>query len=199
MSARGWLCAGLSLAAGCRSQVAEAGPQACAPSSATLPADASAEALAGSYRLQLVASTGPSAGESAAGGLELRPYEAASRYRSSLAGHDTMTVYPSHGTTDVKVESVGAVASDLGSTDPSRPGVLVIGMRPKSDSVGARVMLRLGADANREGMTRFDGGYAVLRVRQITEDGFAGDWESGAPMPQAGGHFCAVRTEGMAD
>jgi len=109
---------------------------------------------------------------------------------------DTTNSYPLYGSTDVGLEAVGAVAGDLSSEDPARPGVLVIQMPPRSDTSGARVLLRLGADANRQDLVRFDGGYTVLRVREIAGAGFAGDWESGAPLPRAGGHFCAVRRDG---
>ncbi len=188
------VCLALLAGAGCRSRVAEAGPQACAPSEETLPADASADALAGTYRLQLVASKASGAGESASGELRLQPAAAADRHRSYLGVRDTMSLYPLYGSTDVNLEVVGAVAGDLTSTDPSGPGVLVIRTASRSDTAGARVMLRLGAEANRQDKVRFDGGYTVLRVREITDGGFRGGWESGAPLPQASGHFCAVRS-----
>jgi hypothetical protein len=44
-------------------------------------------------------------------------------------------------------------------------------------------------------VVRFDGGYTALRVRELNPDGFAGNWESGAPMPAARGHFCATRLQ----
>jgi hypothetical protein len=114
----------------------------------------------------------------------------------SSGQRDTSNMYPLYGSTEVGLDAVGAVAGDLGSADPARPGVLVIRMAPRSDVAGTRMILRLGADANREGLVRFDGGYTVLRVREITRTGFAGDWESGAPLPRAKGHFCATRADG---
>jgi hypothetical protein len=197
MIARASVWLGMALVVGCRACPAEAGPQACAPVTSSLPADASAEALAGRYRLQLVASSGANKGGTAGGALQLLPYDSSERQRRLSSGvRDTVNSYPLYGSTDMNLEAVGAVAGDLGSVDPSRPGVLVIRMAPRSDTAGVRVILRLGAEANRQDLVRFDGGYTVLRVREITGDGFGGDWESGAPMPQAGGHFCAVRTAG---
>lgn len=197
MIARASVWLGMALVVGCRARPAEAGPQSCAPVTSSLPADAPADALAGRYRLQLVASSGANKGGTAGGELQLLPYDSSERQRTLSSGvRDTVNSYPLYGSTDMNLEAVGAVAGDLGSVDPSRPGVLVIRIAPRSDTAGARVILRLGAEANRQDLVRFDGGYTVLRVREITGDGFAGDWESGAPMPQAGGHFCAVRVGG---
>ena len=43
-------------------------------------------------------------------------------------------------------------------------------------------MLRVGSEANRRGVRRFDGAFTVLRVQQVTDEGFAGTWESGVDM-----------------
>jgi hypothetical protein len=59
-----------------------------------------------------------------------------------------------------------------------------------------RLLLRVGSEANRRGMRRFDGAYTVLQVQQITEEGFAGTWRSGVNMEQSGGHYCAKRSTG---
>ena len=56
-----------------------------------------------------------------------------------------------------------------------------------------QLMLRVGSEANRTGVRRFDGAYTVLRVQQVTDKGFAGTWESGVDMDESGGHFCASR------
>ncbi len=69
---------------------------------------------------------------------------------------------------------------------PDAPGVLVI------ESPG-RVMLRLGSEANRTGVRRYDGAYTALQVQQVTDKGFAGSWQSGVAAEQSGGHFCAKR------
>ncbi len=193
MIPRTWLWVALGLCLGCHSRPAGADPRPCAALTSSLPADASTDGLAGRYRLQLVASSGPDSGGAAAGELTLVPYDAASRRRTPPAGAaDSSTLYPLYGATDVSLDAVGAVAGELGSLDPAGPGVLVIRM-PSRDGAGARVMLRLGVQANRPGLVRFDGGYTALRVREIADDGFAGDWESGAPLPRVRGYFCAVR------
>ncbi len=70
------------------------------------------------------------------------------------------------------------------------PGVIVIERvvgGPKS------ILLRLGAEANRRDVQRFDGGYTVLDVRTLSDDSFAGLWRSGVTRNQAEGFFCAVR------
>ena len=48
-------------------------------------------------------------------------------------------------------------------------------------------MLRLGADANRRGVVRFDGGYFALTVREMRAGRFAGTWSSGGPRRGRGG------------
>ena len=58
-----------------------------------------------------------------------------------------------------------------------------------------KVMLRLGAEANRRERARFDGGYFALTVRHMDDTGFAGTWESAAGGPAASGYFCARRAD----
>ena len=98
---------------------------------------------------------------------------------------------PLFGATDVDVEAVGAVrVGDLSSTDPAAPGVLVI----ESDTdQGPSILLRFGSDANRRDMVRFDGGFMVLEVRELGDNGFSGTWASGAQGAQTRGHFCSER------
>ena len=85
------------------------------------------------------------------------------------------------------VEPVGALRpGDLSSRDPEAPGVLVL-------QEDGRLLLRLGSEANRRGVLRFDGGYTVLRVARATAAGFAGTWSSGLLDVQAAGEFCARR------
>ena len=57
-------------------------------------------------------------------------------------------------------------------------------------------MLRLGSDANRLGVVRYDGGYFALTVRSLGPGGFAGTWASGGSKAGVGaeGYFCAERT-----
>ncbi len=69
------------------------------------------------------------------------------------------------------------------------PGVIVI------ERVGEpkRILLRLGSEANRRDLQRFDGGYTVLDVRTLSDNAFGGSWRSGVTRNQAEGYFCAVR------
>jgi hypothetical protein len=183
----------------CRSQSHGTTPEPCAPVSAALPATTSAEGLAGEYRLNLVASSGPRKGSAAEGTLHLEPQDSSRRYRMGLAGRvDSTIVHPLLGSTDLDLNAVDAIS--VGRTDsrnPERPGVLVIerharpGRTPQSE-----ITMRLGSDANRSGQTRFDGGYTALRVRKVGPQGFAGSWSSGVTGERAAGFFCAVREDG---
>ena len=84
---------------------------------------------------------------------------------------------PLYGFTDIDPVWVGAHrVGDPGSRDPSAPGVLVL----ERAEYGRRIItLRLGSDANRSGLVRYDGEYTVLSVNSIDEDGFA---EAGAAV-----------------
>ena len=96
---------------------------------------------------------------------------------------------PLYGFTDVNLQAVGAYrVGDPASEDPQAPGVLVL----ESNSAGARrILLRLGADANRRDDMLFDGAYTVLGVHEIAADGFAGTWRSGLRLSLIEGYFCA--------
>jgi hypothetical protein len=90
----------------------------------------------------------------------------------------------------VNVEGVGAVrVGSLSSQDPAAPGVLVI---ESETTTGRSILLRLGSEANRRDLVRFDGGYAVLNVLEISEASFGGTWTSGTRGPESQGFFCAV-------
>ncbi len=169
----------------CSPPPAQAGPQNCAPTTATLPAGSSGAALEGEYRLRLIATSGPKSGDTADGVLRLRPPASTAPQRAVL-----------FGTGELDTEAIGGPAADLASEDPGRPGVLVFDLPPLPEAPESpRVVMRLGAEANRQDVTRVEGAYTVLRVREIRADGFAGDWESGAPLPSAGGYFCAVASD----
>ena len=98
---------------------------------------------------------------------------------------------PLFGFTDIELRAIGAHrVGNPASTDPSHPGVLVL----ESDFAGQRrILLRLGADANRRDSALFDGAYTLLDVRRIARDGFAGTWRSGVRTSHVGGYFCAWR------
>ena len=162
-------------------------PKGCAPVE-TPASDLTAAGLGGEYTLQLIATSGEKQGASAGGRLALRAQDSAYQSRERSDGTvDTTFSFPLYGTVEVDFAAVGATTpGDPGSSDPQSPGVLVI-ERPGG------VMLRLGSDANRSGVRRFDGGYTVLQVQQVTDSGFAGTWRSAVGLQESGGHFCATR------
>jgi hypothetical protein len=190
MSATGRII-GVVLLAGCGgANAGQSDPQACAPVAAT-EASMDTGRLAGEFVVRLVASSGAKRGATTEGRLQLTPHDSAHR-RLELPDGSSSSTYtlPLYGTAVVDFAAVGAVApGDPESTDPASPGVLVI-ERP------GQVMLRVGSEANRRGVVRFDGAFTVLRVQQITTEGFAGTWESSVGLDQSGGHFCANRATG---
>jgi hypothetical protein len=163
-------------------------PQACAPVEAAA-ASVSAAQLGGEFTVRLVATSGAKRGATTEGRLELMPQDSAYRRLDLPDGsRDTTFTLPLYGTAAIDFASVGAVApGDPESSDPASPGVLVI------ESAG-RVMLRIGSEANRRGVRRFDGAFTALQVQQVSDQGFAGTWRSGVAAEESGGHFCATRT-----
>jgi hypothetical protein len=183
-----WRIGGLIVLAGCSgANAGQSNPQPCAPVEAPA-ADVSSEGLDGEFNLRLVATAGLQRGTTAGGKLELMPQDTAYRHLELADGSsDTLYTLPLYGTAAVDFASVGAVTpGDPESEDPASPGVLVI-------ERSGRVMLRVGSLANARGVRRFDGGFTALQVQQVTEDGFAGTWQSGVGLEQSGGHFCADR------
>ena len=150
-----------------------------------------AEGLAGKYRLKLVATAGSRAGQAAEGSLDLRPYESSLRAVTIGGIRDTAASYVHYGATDVDPEAVGAVRlGELGSLEPTRPGVVVVERK-------GTITLRLGSEANRRDVARFDGGFTALRVGGASRDGFTGSWSSGVNIQRASaGYFCAIREDG---
>ena len=171
-----WRISGFLLLAGCGGNAAQADTQiqACTPVEAGSEAVA-ADELGGRYTLRMVATSGAKRGSSAEGQMELMT--------NTSAGESSM-----NGTAELDFASVGAVVpGDPKSTDPLSPGVLVL-----EGSSG--VMLRVGSEANRKDVRRFDGAYTALQVTQVTDQGFAGTWRSGLGTQESEGHFCAVRS-----
>lgn len=159
--------AGVPACRGARRQVTA---EVCAPPTGALAGAPTADALIGAYHLILVATSGPDSGARAQGSL-------------ALMKDDTLHF----GSAEIPIESVGALRlGDLGASDGTAPGVRVL-------ASPGDILLRLGSEANRAGQISFDGGYTVLRVREIATDGFRGVWVSGVTDDQAGGYFCAQR------
>jgi hypothetical protein len=185
---RGYLALTVVVAACGGANAGQADPKACAPVESPS-AEVRADGLAGRYTISVVATAGAKQGASAVGRLELMANDSAHRIMERTDGSaDTTFSFPLYGTAEVDFSAVGATTpGNVGSSDPLSPGVLVI-QRPGG------VMLRLGSEANRRGVRRFDGGYTALQVQQVTEQGFAGTWRSAVGLEESGGHFCAVRT-----
>lgn len=181
-----------TIAAGaCRGRIEANQNAGCAPTTDTLSADASAAGLAGEYRVTIVATAGPAVGDTVRGTLSLQPYAEEMKQMPGVGGAvDTNFVTPVFGALNVDITRLGAVRlGALGSVDPNMPGVIAI------ERVGEpkRILLRLGSEANRRDLQRFDGGYTVLEVQTQSDDSFAGFWRSGVTRTQAEGFFCAVR------
>ena len=178
---------GVMLLAACSgANAGQSDPQPCAPVEAQATGVAAA-GLEGEYSLRLVATLGPRRGSTAGGRLTLVTNEASAGGESDTAAPASFT-RPFRGTVEVKLDEVGAVApGDLGATDPAAPGVLVM-------EAPGRVILRLGSEANRTDVRRFDGAFTALRVQQVSDEGFRGTWQSGGAGQAASGHFCAERS-----
>ena len=164
---------------------------ACVPPAGPVANDASLEGRAGEYRLTMVEQVDRSPSRTTTGSLTLlAQVESLRQFAGSAGGSIPGVTSPLFGSTDVNVEGVGAVrVGSLLSEDPESPGVLVI---ESETGAGPSILMRLGSDANSRDLVRFDGGYAVLTVVEITEESFSGTWSSGARGPDSEGFFCAT-------
>ncbi len=163
---------------------------ACVPPEGQLAVDASLEGREGDYRLTMVQQVDGTSTRTAEGALALlTQVDSLRQFQGNAGGAIPGVSSPLFGSTDVNIESVGAVlVGNLSSQDPASPGVLVIESETGS---GPSILLRLGSDANRRDLVRFDGGYAVLNVEEITVESFGGTWSSGALGLESEGFFCA--------
>lgn len=162
---------------------------ACTAPSGSLEGGASLDGWAGDFSLTMVAS-----GEEeriASGRLTLHRQEGEFRQMPGVDGGMLAGVaVPLYGTTDIDLEAVGAIVlGDLGSDDPTSPGVSVI---EQTAAEGVTITIRLGSSANQRGVIRFDGGYTALTVTAIGDGAFGGTWASGIQGPDASGYFCVV-------
>ncbi len=131
--------------------------------------------LAGAYNVTVVATSGAHAGQSADGSITL---SAASGDGAAFTGHSS-----------IDLRSLGAVnVGSIASTDPEAPGIVVL-----TNEETDEITMRFGAEANRSGRQRFDGGYTVFRVQHVAGGHIAGEWVSGTSRNVAGGHFCGER------
>ncbi len=166
----------------------------CVPTPGPLAANASLVGRAGEYLLTMIEEVDSGPSRAAEGSLSLLTQaEPFRQFSGSTGGSVPGVTSPLFGSTDLNVEAVGAVRiGDLSSTDPASPGVLVI---ESQTGTGPSILLRLGSEANRRELVRFDGGYTVLTVVEITEAAFGGTWSSGTLGPEASGFFCAVQNQ----
>jgi hypothetical protein len=177
-------------AAACQSRRSEPDPMSCAASGDSTTPQIKAEQLAGVYRLKLVATHGSKAGQSTEGTLQLRPYDSSLRSVTIGGIRDTAASYVLYGSAGLDLDAVDAVRpGNLESTDPQQPGALVIERK-------GRITIRLGSEANRRGVVRYDGGYTALRVADGGPDRFVGSWSSGLGSRRSSGYFCANRADG---
>ena len=139
------------------------------------------ESMEGRFQLRLTAASGPMAGRDAFGSLTL--------VRRDSAG------VRFYGWTSLDPTEVGAHRlGDPDSRDRAAPGVLVLTRSASGESGPPEsVTVRIGSQANRSDIIRFDGAYTALQVRWIDRDAFGGDWASGVQGPEASGSFCALR------
>jgi hypothetical protein len=165
----------------------------CLPVEGRLAADVPWDSLPGSWRLTLVATAGPKAGTRVEGTMTLQARDPAVR-RMESPGTTAITV-PIFGTTDIALEDVGAVRiGNVQSADSAQPG-LAIWVSTAADTAVSAV-LRIGQEALRTDIVRFDGGYTALFLRQVSATSIRGGWTSAVtPMESSSGHFCAVRQE----
>ncbi len=168
----------------------------CEAAEGDLPMDATAETWAGQYRLVMVATAGDSAGRSTAGSMQLS-VQSEELQIPPMGSADDGTRMLMYGSTEVDLKRILAVeVGVLDSDDPLAPGVLVLERPVELDGGSSmEITVRLGSEANRRGVTRFDGGYTALFVRQASPGGFAGNWASGVTGQLSSGHFCASKTD----
>ena len=188
---RRWLVAVVALAGCAHLKAGAAGDSPCEPVAGRLEAGADTRDMAGRFVLTMVATGGAHTGRTVTGFLTLLPQDSA-----WTAAEGAMQ--PLRGTTDIPLDSVGAVRmGELGAADPAAPGVGVYEQRAGAGGAPT-VVVRLGSASNARGLQAFDAGHTTLYVRRITRDGFAGGWASSAgstfPMRHAQGYFCAVRS-----
>jgi len=155
---------------GCAARAANGARRDCIADEGALAAGTDPAGLVGEYELRMVATRGQRTGSTVTGRLSLTAFSAGVR-----------------GVAAIALDSVGAHRpGDIGSGDSTAPGVLAF----PADSM---ILLRLGSEANRQDVQRFEMAYTVLHVRRIGEDGLWGTWASGAERVDAEGHFCARR------
>jgi hypothetical protein len=192
---------GALLVAGCAAVTSRRGSEPnCPETRATLPIDQSIASLAGSYRLTLVAKTGPQRGQSTTGWLTLVTTDSADRSTDPKFSQIEPVRYskafmPYYGFARLDLSAVGASADrDITSTDPIFPGALVTDYRatdPDTRQPWREVEVALGGSNRRDGVVETGWGVATtLHLRELARGGFHGSWHSGNSATVIG-FFCA--------
>ncbi len=152
--------------------------------------------LAGEFRLVVVSTQEPHLEERADVRLELVAQDLELRTIPGITGEPLPGVeQPLRGILRGDLGAVGAVVpGDLLSEDPRAPGVAVLRM-DATEAGDARVIVRLGSEANQRERLAFDEAFTVLRVRATEKSRFFGEWESGNGGEGARGYFCGYRSQ----
>ena len=183
---------------GCATHRAVAVSQACGPpAEERLAPGTVADGLDGTFGMTLVATEGPAVGRVVQGTVTLALPESASRPIAGPGGTPrTDARVALIGKADLDLAAVGALRmGEIQSSDPVRPGVAVLERHvvTAAETTLTEITLRLGSEANRRDVVRFDGGFTALYVRTVSRHGFGGHWASGISRATAQGHFCAAR------
>lgn len=182
---------GVAMACGQNSPSPE---QACEPTDATLSSDVAIENLAGDFTITFVATGADTADHTYTTGLSLHATDA-DHQQVMMPGDRPMpdVTTPYYGTLESNLRDMGAVdVGNVQSLDVSQPGALVL--YSGQDAGTPQITIRFGSEANRYGSMRFDGGYFVLRVRELTEGSIRGSWASGVTGNDVEGYFCATKS-----
>jgi hypothetical protein len=155
----------------------------------------------GAYQLTMVATEGPRTGTTTSGLLTLRPTSHSDR--SPVTGHTPAHYIPRDepfiGSVTLDFAIVGApigtgdtLIPSPTSSDPVRPGVLVLVQSWQSRSLPKQPILLIGTLANRRDEAGWlDGPGIGLWVRAINPQGFAGTWGEWGIVSGGRGTFCA--------
>jgi hypothetical protein len=154
----------------------------------------------GSFRLVLIATSGRRTGGIAEGELDLRVTSSTDRSpRTGQLANDRNTgEAPLYGwaVADWKLVDAPVRDDNARSRDPVFPGVLVKFASWREGYSASTPVLLISTVSNRgDGEIILDGGGIGLWVRQLDENGFAGEWSGWGIAMSGSGFFCATPLE----
>ena len=158
-----------------------------------LVSDSTVGSLAGSYLLQVSAESGPQQGASTRASLTLiaMPESLQTLYLTEDIPIEGAWA-PFFGFSDMEPGKVGAVDTRPSVVaDSTRTDALVVASRNETGAYS--IVIRLGTSAT--GPQPIEGGYFVFDIKNISDQGFAGEWRSGMGNERVDGIFCAIRKE----